>query len=142
MKNLFLFVALMLFIVSGAIAQEEMKASKYENATWHEVVLVDFKPGKIKRAKEIIQLYEKAGQAAETTPPKMLWLMTGEYDMMLIWTLEDGPSEYEWKWSPDGVKWWKEFVKQQGSEEAANKLSEEYSSLVFKSTSYLARKDL
>ena len=142
MKKISLLLLVMLFIASGALAQEEMKPTKYENVSWHQVVLVDYKPGKMKRAKEIIKLYEEAGKAAETKAPEMIWLMSGEYDLMLIWTLEDGPSEFEWKYSADGIKWWKVFVEQQGSKEAAEKIQAEYMDLVFSYTSYLARKDL
>ena len=141
MKKISLLIFLVLFAVSGIMAQDDMQAVKHENSTWYRVVFVDYKQGKIDRAKEIIKEYEKAGKAAETPPPKMMWLITGDYDLMLVWKLKNGPSDLEWKWSPDGVKWWKEFISQQGSKEAAEKLSAEYSNLVFKVDSYLARKD-
>ncbi len=142
MKKISLLLFVMLFIASGAIAQEEMKPTKYENVSWHKVVLVDYKPGKMKRAKEIIKLYQESGKAAETMAPEMIWFMSGEYDLMLIWTLKDGPSEFEWKYSPDGLKWWNEFIKQIGSKEEAEKIQAEYTDLIFSYTSYLARKDL
>ncbi len=142
MKRFSLLLFVILFIASGALAQEEMQPTKYENVSWHQVVLVDYKPGKEKRVKEIIKLYEAAGKAAGTPKPEMIWFMSGEYDLMLIWTLKDGPSEFEWQFSPDGLKWWKEFVNQQGSKEVAEKIHAEYMDLISSYTSYLARKDL
>ena len=141
MKKFSLLVFIALFICTGAIAQDDMKPVKHENSTWYRVVLVNFKQGKVERAKEIIKEYQEAGKVAETPAPKMMWLITGEYDMMLIWKFENGPSDLEWKWSPNSVKWWKEFIKQQGSQDAAKELSAEYADLVSNSTSYIARKD-
>jgi hypothetical protein len=61
--------------------------------------------------------------------------------MLLIRDLEGGPCDIEWDWSPNRVKWWKAFVAQEGSEEAAQKLQEVYSFLIAGSTSQLIRKD-
>jgi hypothetical protein len=61
--------------------------------------------------------------------------------MLLIWDLEGGPSDLEWASSPDGEKWWKAFVAQEGSEEAAQKLQDKYNALVASSTTQIVRKD-
>ncbi|MGQ7867817.1 hypothetical protein [Sunxiuqinia sp. sy24] len=142
MKKVNLFVILLLFVASGLFAQNEIKPAKFENVSWHEVVLIDFKPGTIERAKEIIELYKAAGAAAQVPGPETHWFMTGEYNMMLIWTMKGGPADMEWRRSPDGVKWWSEFIRQQGSKEAAKVLQKEYTSLIQKATSYITRKEL
>lgn len=142
MKKVYLLFVLVLVTASGLFAQEEIKPVKFENVSWQEVVLVDFKPGTIERAKEIIALYKAAGAAAQVPGPEMHWFMTGEYNMMLIWTMKNGPADMEWRRSPDGVKWWKEFISQQGSKEAAEALQKEYTSLVLKTTSYITYKEL
>lgn len=142
MKKVHLLFVLVLVTASGLFAQEEIKPVKFENVSWQEVVLVDFKPGTIERAKEIITLYKAAGAAAQVPGPEMHWFMTGEYNMMLIWTMKNGPADMEWRRSPDGVKWWKEFINQQGSKEAAEALQKEYTSLVLKTTSYITYKEL
>lgn len=133
---------LLLFVGLGTyvFAQDDLKPVKYENSTWHEVVLVKFKSGKIGEAKKIIAKYEEAGKTAGTPAPETYWFVTGSYDMLLVWDLEGGPGDLEWKWNPDGVKWWKAFVEQEGKEEA-EKLSEKYSSLVAASSSQIVRKD-
>lgn len=138
------FSLLMLMLSMGVFlfAQtDEFKPTKYEGSTWYEVVLVKFKPGKVGDAKKIITKYESAGDAVGTSKPEEYWFLTGSYDMMLIWELEGGPSELEWKYSPESVKWWKAFVKQEGSEEAAMELSDEYGSYIASSTRHFVRKD-
>lgn len=141
MKKLSLLAVVMAVMVSGALAQNEVKPEKYENVTWHRIVLIDYKAGQDSRAREIIEMYEAAGKAAGLQSPERHWLSTGEYDMMLIWTMNGGPSDMEWRRSADNVKWWSEFVKQQGSEEAATKIRREYSELISSSTSYISRKE-
>jgi len=140
MKKLSLLLVVMLLVTSGVFAQEELKPAKYENVTWHRIVLVDFKPGQVSRAKEIMTQYQAAGDAANLKGPERYWMETGEYDMMLVWTMEGGPSDLEWDRSPNGIKWRAQIIKQLGSEEALKKLQQEYSSLVSSSTSYIARK--
>lgn len=129
------------FIGTAVFAQDEKPAPKKHDATWHRVVLVEFKPGKVGEAKAIIKKYQSAGTDAGTPMPQQFWFETGSYDMMLIWDLKNGPSDLEWSWSPDGVKWWNAFVAQEGSEEAAEEVQENYSKLVAGSTSHILRKD-
>ena len=142
MKKLCLLSTWMIFIVSSVWAQNEVKPAKYENVTWHRVVMVDYKPGQNARVKEIIKIYEAAGAEAQTKGPEAHWFSSGEYDAMFIWTLDGGPSDMEWYRSDRNIKWRAAMVKQLGSEEAVNKLQEEYSSLVSSSTSYISRKEL
>lgn len=118
------------------------KPEKWEGVTWHKVVMVKYQAGKLKRAKEIIKTYKKAGEEAGTKGPQMHWTMTGDFDAMFIWALDEGPSNLEWKRTADGIKWWATFVEQQGSKEAAKKISEEYASLVTNSTSFLTMKEI
>lgn len=136
--TLLLFVA---FLGTAVFAQDEEPVPKKHDATWHRVVLVDFKPGKVGEAREIIAKYQSAGTAAGTQKPQQYWFETGSYDMMLIWDLKGGPADLEWSWSPDGVAWQKALVKQEGSKEAADELQDKYRSLVSGSTSQILRKD-
>ena len=55
MKKVFLLFVMVMFLATGAIAQEEVKPQKHENSSWHMVVMVDFKQGKVGEAKEIIK---------------------------------------------------------------------------------------
>ncbi len=142
MKKGLLILAVMFFIASGIMAQEELKPVKHENVTWHRVVLVNFKPGKVGRAKEIMAQYQAASDAVNLKGPERHWLITGEYNMMLIWTFENGPTDLEWSLSPNGVEWRKEMIRRLGSNEELVKLQQEYQSLVDNSTSFLTRKEL
>ena len=142
MKKLSLLLVLALIATSAVWAQNEVKPAKFENVTWHRVVLVDFKPGKVGRAKEIIKTYKAAGNAAGLKNPQSYWLMSGEYDMMTVWTMEGGLSDMEWDVSPDGIKWRAEMVKKLGSEEAVRKLQQEFQDLQLSSTSHIARKEI
>ena len=120
---------------------EEMKPQKYEGSTWYDIGFLDFKPGKVGDAKKIIEKYHAAAKASGTQMPEIYWFETGEYDAMVVWEMEDGPSSLEWKWSPRGIKWWKAFVEQEGSEEAAEKISNEFDSYILRGTSNILRKD-
>ena len=62
--------------------------------------------------------------------------------MMVIWDMDEGPSQMEWQVTPNSAKWVNEFRKQQGSKEAADKVSEDYSKLISRTTSFITRKDL
>ena len=140
MKKLVIIV-FVAFLGTALFAQSEEPAPKKHDATWHRAVLVDFKPGKVDEAKKIISKFESAGATAGTPGPQQYWFETGSYDMLLIWDFKGGPSDLEWSWSPDGVKWWNAFVAQEGSEDAANKVQDDYNALIAGSTSQILRKD-
>uniref|UniRef100_UPI003216AD61 hypothetical protein n=1 Tax=uncultured Draconibacterium sp. TaxID=1573823 RepID=UPI003216AD61 len=142
MKKLMVLIGVLFFIVSIVSAQDEVKPAKHENVTWHNVVRIDYKPGQIKRAKEIIKIYEAAGAEAGTPGPEKFWFETGKYDLMLIWKMENGPSDMEWSRSENNIKWRKALIKQLGSEEKVKEIQEEYTSLVSSSTNEICMKEL
>lgn len=135
-------LALLLFASTCIMAQDDPKPEKYKNVTWHRVVKIDYKAGEVGRAKEIIKMFEAAGAEAGTPGPEKYWFSSGKYDLMLIWKLENGPSDMEWSQTERSIKWRKAFIKSQGSEEKANEIQKEYSSLVSGSTSEICRKEL
>ena len=140
MKKFTLLVA-SLFISAVVFSQSEQPTpSKYTNVTWHTVSIIDFEPGKVADAKKIIEKFESASLKAQTPGPVVYWFETGKYDLVVIWELKEGPSDLEWSWSPDGVKWWNAFVAQEGSEEAAQKLQNEYNARVASTVKNIARK--
>lgn len=125
-------------VPSSAEAQE---AEKWDGVDWYRIVNVDYHNGKSGDARRMIEEhFMPAGEAAGTpTPVMMLWNETGEWDLTIIWHMKDGPAGMEWRRSPDNVKWWKTFMEREGGEEAAEKMQSEYSSLVARSTSTIAR---
>ena len=119
-------------------AQEEgPEAQRLEGVTWNQVQLVDFKSGKEERAMEIIEdrflpLVKKAG----TQIPRTVEMQTGPWDLLLVWTLKDGPSDMTWEISPEEIETMKAAQEMFGQEKM-EKISDEYSSLIARETSFV-----
>lgn len=142
MKTSILLFFLAFILAATTIAQEDQQPQKHKNVTWHNVVMIDYKPGKVWRAKEIIKKFETAGANAGTPGPEKFWFASGKYDLMVIWKFENGPSDLEWSRTENNIKWRKAFVKLMGSEEKANELQKEYQALVASTTNNICRKQL
>ncbi len=143
MKNIG-WILIFCWLTGGLFAQEAEEKSpqveKYENVDWFEVVLVDFKAGKVDKAKEYLELFEKAAKKAGTPIPEMHWILTGEFDLMIIWEYENGPSDLEWRYSPKSLKWWDALVEQQGGSKNAEILSDSYGDIIARSNSMITMK--
>jgi hypothetical protein len=127
------------FLMSSAYAQD-MKAKKYDDPTWTQVVFVNYLPGKMSRAKEIIRDYfVPASKKAGTRSPSLtVDLTTGEWDMMIVWTMPN-VEEMNWEISPDNIKWMTALNEIAGNADKSKAIRDEYSSLVKNSTSYLGK---
>ena len=142
MKNLLSGMLVLCFMAITALSgfaqdTEAPKAKKMEGHSWHQVVMVKFKPGTMDQAKKIIHdHFMKAGMASDTEGPQIMQFKSGEWDMMFIWNMND-ISEMNWEVTPDGEKWWAEMAKQEGSMEKAMGVMKEYLGLIDTSTSYL-----
>jgi len=141
-RSVFALALVAALLVTGtpdAHAQEEAPVpTRYENVDWHSVVMMDFKPGKRARAMEIIDdHFIPASKTAGTNLPVMVELQAGEWDVMMLWPMKDGPSAMEWEISPDGIKWRTALNEAIGSTEKADELWQEYMSLVDDATSYI-----
>lgn len=134
-----LVAALLVIGAPDAYAQEEApEPTRFENVDWHSVVMLDFKPGKQGRAMEIIDdHFIPASQEAGTGMPVMIELQAGEWDAIMVWAMDDGPSAMEWEVSPDGIKWRTALNKAMGGAEKADALWQEYMSLIDDATSYI-----
>lgn len=131
-------ICIMLTFSASGFAQEMMEAKKMENQTWHQVVLVKYKPGTIDQVQEIIDKhFAKAGMEAKVPGPDIMRFRTGEWDMMFVWTM-DSLSDMNWEVHPDDAKWWNALVKQEGSAEKAQEVMQKYMGFIESSTSYLA----
>ena len=122
-------------------AQDDIQGKKYDNPQWKRVVLIDYKSGMSGPARELINKYhKKATEVAGTPGPEMiLELHSGEYDLMAIWAMEGGIEDMNWDISPNGIKWRKAMNELAGGAEKATAIMKEYSSMVNKSTSYIAK---
>ena len=140
MKKLVMLVA-PLFVSALLFAHpEEPAPSTKADVSWHTVSIIDYKPGTIDTAKELIKKFESASLAAGTPSPVIYWFETGKYDMVLTWELKDGPADLDDSWSPDGVIWKKALVEQEGSEQAARRLQDQYMELIASSVTNVSRK--
>ncbi len=144
MKKFILYVTMIffcnLFTINLAHAQE-MKAKKYDNPKWKTITFMKFKAGKYDRAKEIIKTYyEKAGQKAGLSGPSMVVdIMSGEWDMMVVWDMKGGIEEMNWEISPDNVKWMTAMNEIAGSADKAKGVLDEFSSLITRETTYIGK---
>lgn len=133
-----LFFSFLMVSAQTSFAQEELKAKKMENHSWHQVVMVQFKPGTMDRAMEIINNhFMKAGIESELPGPQMIEFKSGEWNLMFVWTMED-ITDLDWEIHPNDEKWWAAMVEIEGGTDKANEIMEEYLSLIENSTSYLA----
>jgi hypothetical protein len=120
-----------------APAKAQPEPERYEDVTWNHVQLIDYKAGKESRAMEIvgdhlISAYEEAHVPA----PRVVELQTGPWDVMLVRTMKEGPSEMIWKTSPEEVKLLWAHRKMYG-EMKADSISAEHEKLITRSTSYV-----
>lgn len=132
-------IAITIFYCQSSFAQDSnspMQATKYKNVKWYGIAQVDFKPGKMDEAMGLVKKYfMPAGKAAGNPGPVMvLENQTGAWDITVIWLLKDGPSDLEWKVSPQSVASSKELLKLVGSKEKVKKIRKEWISDIARST--------
>jgi hypothetical protein len=117
--------------------EEEPEPERLEGVTWNQVALIDFKSGKEDRAMEIVEnhfipVVKKAGNQV----PRTIELQTGPWDLLVINVMKDGPSEMTWETSPVDIENIKAASEMMGMEKA-QKISDEYESLVARETSFM-----
>lgn len=143
MKSFLFMITSILFLSYGSLyAQEEMQAEKYDDPQWYWVVKVDYAPGKMDRAMELINTYfKKASDDAGLPGPIMAMEMSsGDYDMLYVWHMKEGIEGMNWKTSPNDVKWFQAMTKIAGGPEKAQEIWQEYESCIARSEADLARK--
>ncbi|HKJ48996.1 MAG TPA: hypothetical protein VJ973_07895 [Christiangramia sp.] len=137
------FFAIAVFLMAGSYSfGQEMKAEKYDNPEWVSIAYIKFKPMKKDPAMSIIENYfAKADQDAGIKAPTAYHLSYGEYDMMVIWEMEEGVEMLNYKMTPDDVKWMNSMAKVAGGQDKAMEKIEEFSAYVEKWDTSLARKE-
>jgi hypothetical protein len=140
MKKLILYASSLLLSTLLYAHPDEPTPPSASKVVWHSITVIDYKPGTVDAAKELIQKFETASEKAGTPPPVTYWFESGKYDLVVTWVLNDGPVDMKGSWSPDGVKWWDALVEQEGSEEAAKQLQTRYNELIASSVTNVARK--
>ncbi len=118
-------------VPSSAIAQD-MKVEREANVTYYRVEMVKFHLGKRPRAAELVDKYfaptdrEMGGTVID------LHLMTGEWDFITLFPMSGGPADLTYTTSPDDIKFMTVLAKRAGGAEAAQKLIDEWDTLVEK----------
>lgn len=141
MKKLALLIPLLL--MSALIFShppDEPNPVKISEVSWHSIRLVEFESGSLDEVKKIIQKFESASEAAGLQATSIRWFESGKYDLVVIWELDQKPIGSEWNWSPLADEWWNSLVIQEGSEEAAKRIQDQYQSLVTSTVTNIARK--
>jgi hypothetical protein len=134
------------FAPVAAQAQNDAQAQAADEVTWARVTMIRFLPGKRDRALEIIKnYYAKADQMAGTgAGTHGIHLETGEWDIIYVFPMKDGPAELARRGdSPEDAKWMAEMVKLAGSEAEAQKIIAEFDTLIALSVEHIghAHKD-
>ena len=134
-------VCIFFFAIQSSVNAQEMKAKKYDNPQWKTISFLKFKSGKSDRAREIIRnYYEKAAQKASVSSPTMaVDLMTGEWDLMVVWDMKGGIEEMNWEISPDNVKWMTALNEIAGGGDKAKAILDEFSALIDRENTYLGK---
>ncbi len=141
MKKINIIIPLLLIsTIIFAHPPEEPNPVNSSDVSWHSIRLVEFENGHIGEVKEIIQKFETASASAGIPASSVRWFESGKYDLVIIWEMDQQPATSEWNWSPQADKWWNSFVAQEGSEEAAKKLQDQYNSMVTSTVTNIARK--
>ena len=139
MKKLLLAAAAIGLALPAAPAVAQEGPQRMEGVTWARVVLTKFKQGKRGRATEIIRDYfaKADGMTGKKSGIHGIHLNTGEWDLMYVFPMEGGPNDMTWATSPDDVAWMEQLSKLAGGRDKAQKLLEEFDSLIARETSYI-----
>ena len=129
------------FLAMPLLAQDDMQPKKLDDPQWRSVVHVKYHAGKMGRAMELIDEFQKVTEKAGTPKPELVVRMaTGEWDLMIVWLMEGGISDMDWDTSPNNIKWRKASNEHFGSAEAAKAAWDEYRSLIQDSSRDIARR--
>jgi hypothetical protein len=142
MRNTILNAALIVLFSSliSANIRAQTQAKKYDNPKWKSITFIQFKEGKMDRVREIINNYfVKAAEKSGTPTPSMVSeLVTGEWNMVVVWDMKEGVDALNWETSPDDVKWMTAMNEIAGVDKA-KAILDEWSSLIVRTNSYLGR---
>jgi hypothetical protein len=132
-------IGLTSLLFTPSIAQEGVKYA--DDARYMRVVFVSYKPGKAAEAYGIINdHFNPAGQSVGLDGPVIVHFQTGPYDAAFHWRLDGGPSDLEWRVSPESAAFRAALAAREGGEEAAQALMDRYNSLIARSTSAIGHR--
>ena len=130
-KNLGIPVLLVLGLIfsNSAVSQDLPKAEKYKDGEWFVIQFVKFKPGKESAASKFIEKHFVPVDVELGRNRVGYDFVFGEWDQLIFFPMQ-GPSDIDWKMTPDDEKWFEAFSKRAGGMENALKLMNEFSAMV------------
>ncbi len=132
--GIFLAVLSMLLLALPVIAQETPKATELSKANWYHVMSLKFKPGKIEEAMKIAVDHFVPADKGTGRQVTLFLYQTGEWDAVVYFPMEEGPSELagltgptneKW-WPAVADKWWAALAEQVGGTEKARELVQDF----------------
>ena len=119
-----------------AFTPAQAEENKKRDADYQRILLIDFKPGHKGAAMKIIKNYfQKASMKVGSTMPITHHMMTGPWDMMLVWPMKHGMASTEWTSTAEGKKWNAAMAELAGGKEKAAAKWKEYQSHIARSSS-------
>lgn len=104
-----------------------------EARTTYRITFVKVTPGSDNRFVELEDTYGNPAREAAGMPTRQLhWVMTGEYDFLLITEMPGGMAVLDTHNNPAGAAFNAKIVELAGSEEAAKKVTAEYQGILVK----------
>ena len=104
--------------------------SKRENVSYTGVLYIDFKPGKREAAVSLIYDHFLPASNAGGGGFFVVEYLTGSVDVAVVFPMPGGPGQLEWACTQNCEGFWKALAEQEGGEEAALALFQEYLSYV------------
>lgn len=101
-----------------------------QNVDWYELTMTKFKPGKTRRAREIIREYFDKALSTAGIETKTIHVNVGDYDQITMWPMKAGPDQMSWRRNPEFAKAWDALKELTGSEEKRQELIDEFDSLI------------
>lgn len=101
-----------------------------QNVDWYQLTMTKFKPGKIGRAREIINDYFDKALTTAGIEAKAIHVNIGDYDQITLWPMKAGPDQMSWRRNPEFAKAWEALKELTGSEEKRQELIDEFDSLI------------
>jgi len=129
--GLFIFIsASFTFLSPSVYAQEMPQAAEREGVTYYLARYVKFKPGKANQGRKIVYEHYKPTDQAIGLQTITFDFMTGPWDHVAYFPLEEGPSALAWEVSPQNAEWVATFAEQEGGMDEVRKIWAQYSDLV------------
>ncbi len=115
---------------------------KYADVEWFSVVNVDYyASGEEAALKMVFEEFLPAARAAGLTGASFYEYATGgEWDLMIVFPMNDGPAGLEWEVSPEDIRFFGALAERAGGADEAKALFEEYSTHIARHESNVVRR--